>query len=94
MSEHEFYHVQYEERFAGEIEAAPQFIREDFVKMYLDLQANPKHGDHYQVLPSKEHPGAYHMLFNECLAWITYTVEDEPQRKVQVFRLFNARDLF
>lgn len=93
MAEHMFYHVQYEKRFADEIVAAPQFMRDEFVEMCADLQANPKYGDRYQVFPSKERPGAYHMLFNKLLAWIVYTVADEPVRKVQVFRLVNARDL-
>ncbi len=80
-------------RFAEEIETAPRFMQDDFVEMYGDLEVVPRSGDRYKVIASEEEPNGYHMLFDVCLAWIFYTVEDNPQRMVTVYRLVNARDL-
>lgn len=87
------YNVQYEKRFFNELVAAPKFMQDDFVEMVLDLQIVPRQGDRYQVEPSIERPNAYHMLFDEVLAWVSYTVEDGPPPIVSVYRLINTRDL-
>ena len=88
------FNVQYEEEFANQLVKSPQNIKGEFEDMYLELQVAPRSGARFDVLESGEGPDIYYMLFEEMLAWIVYTVKDEPTPLVKVFRMVNARDLF
>ena len=72
---------------------SPQYVKDEFEDMYLELQVAPRSGARFDVLESGEGPNIYHMLFESFFAWIVYTVQDEPTPLVKVFRLVNARDL-
>ncbi len=88
MSSHKFWHVQLTPEFIDQMDKAPEYVQREYEDMWLEMQSDPEHGTfHYVFTFGAE----YYMLFDWCLAALSYTIDDREARIVTIRYLSNPR---